>query len=60
MSGNLLLQRVNPDKPFVLRTDSSGYTVGTSLGQMVDEVRIPTPEDMQQKKTVRLAFLSLN
>ena len=25
LCGNLLLQRVNPDKPFVLRTDASGY-----------------------------------
>ena len=27
MCGNLLLQRVNPDKHFVLRTDASGYAV---------------------------------
>ena len=49
---------MNPDKPFVLRTDARGYAMGASLEQMVDEVRMPTPEDVQQKKTVPVAFLS--
>ena len=40
----------------VLFPDSSGYAVGASLEQMVDEVRMPTPEDIQQKKTVPVAF----
>ena len=39
-------------------TDASGYAVGVSLEQMVDEVRMPTPGDVQQKKTVPVAFLS--
>ena len=52
LCGNLLLQQVKSEKPFVLRTDASGYAVGASLEQMVDEVRMPTPEDVQQKKTV--------
>ena len=42
----------------MLRTDASGYAVGASLEQMVDEVRMPTPEYVQQKKTVPVAFLS--
>ena len=28
---NLLLQRVNPDKPFVLRVEASKYAVGAAL-----------------------------
>ena len=58
LCGNFLLQRVNPDKTFVLSKDASGYAVGPSLKQMVDEVRMPPPEDVQQKKTVPVAFLS--
>ena len=54
---NFLLQRVNPDKPFVLCTDASGSAVRASLEQMVDEVRMPTPKGVQQKKTVPVAFL---
>ena len=41
----------------MLRTDASWYAVGASLEQMVDEVRMPTPEDVQQKKTVPVAFV---
>ena len=42
----------------MLRADASGYAVGASLEQMVDEVRMSTPEDVQQTKTVPVAFLS--
>ena len=59
LCGNLLLQGVNPNNSFVLRTDASVYAVRASLEQMVDEVRMPTPEDVQQKKTVPVVFLLL-
>ena len=58
LCGSVLLYRVNLDKPFVLQTNATGYAVGASLEQMVIEVRMPTPEDVQQKKTVYVAFLS--
>ena len=60
LCGNLLLWCVNPDKPLVLRTDASGYAVGASLEQMVDEVRMPTPEDVQQKKPFLWPFCHEN
>ena len=55
---NLLLQTVNPDKPFVLRVDASTYAVGATLEQLIDENRMPTPDDVRSKKTVPVAFLS--
>ncbi len=58
MCGELLLQRVNPDKPYVLRVDASKYAVGASLEQLVDEARVPTPQDVMDKKTVPVAFMS--
>ena len=54
----LVLQRVNPDKPFVLRVDASGYAVGATLERLVDEFRKPTLEDVQAGKTVPVAFMS--
>ena len=56
--GELTLQRVNPDKPFVLRTDTSGYAVGASLEQLIDETRMPTAAHVRAKKTVPVAFMS--
>ena len=50
LCSNLVLQRVNPDKPFVLRVDTSGYAVGGVLEQLVDEARMPTTEDVKNKK----------
>ncbi len=55
---NLLLQRVNPDKPFVLRVDASKYAVGAALEQLIDEERCPTKEDVLNRKTVHVAFMS--
>ena len=54
----LLLQHVNPDKAFVLRTDASRYAVGATLEQLVDEDRNPTAQDVLDKKTVPVAFMS--
>jgi hypothetical protein len=53
-----VLQRVNPDKPFVLRTDASDFAVGATLEQLVDEARKPTIEDVKQGKNVPVAFFS--
>ena len=54
----LVLQRVNPDKPFVLRCDASSYAVGAALEQLVGEDRAPSVEDVRAKKTVPVAFMS--
>ena len=58
LCSKLVLQRVNPDKPFVLRVDASTYAVGASLEQLIDDDRRPTVEDVIAKKTVPVAFLS--
>ncbi len=58
LCSQLALQRVNPDKPFVLRVDASGYAVGASLEQLIDEDRKPTAQDVLEKKTVPVAFMS--
>ena len=50
LSSKLELQRVNPDKPFVLRVDASKYAIGATLEQLVDEMRNPTIEDVRQQK----------
>jgi hypothetical protein len=53
-----VLQRVNPDKPFVLRVDASRYAVGATLEQLIDGDRNPTPQDVLEGKTVPVAFMS--
>jgi len=50
LCSSLVLQRVNPDKPFVLRVDASRYAVGGALEQLIDEDRKPTVQDVLDKK----------
>ena len=47
-----------PDKPFVLRVDASKYAVRAALEQLLDEERCPTKEDVLNRKTVPVAFMS--
>ena len=58
LCGELILQQVNPEKPFFLRADASQYAIGATLEQLVDEDRAPTIEDVLAKKTVPVAFMS--
>ena len=58
LCASLVLQRVNPDKDFVLQVDASGYAIGATLEQLIDENRRPTQEDVQNGKTVPVAFFS--
>ena len=44
------LQRVNPDRPFVLRVDASQFAVGATLEQGIDKSLKPTIEDVRRKK----------
>ena len=37
MLENVILQIANPYKPFILRTDASGYAIGAVLSQLESE-----------------------
>ena len=55
----LKLHTVNPDRPFILRTDASNRAVGAALEQFVEDVQgMPSSEDVHSKKTVPVAFCS--
>ena len=41
-----------------MRVDASDYAVGATLEQLLDENRTPTKQDVLDKKTVPVAFLS--
>ena len=58
LCSSLSLQRVNPDKPFVIRVDASKYAVGATLEQLIDEMRAPTIDDVRDQKTTPVAFMS--
>jgi hypothetical protein len=57
LCSDLVLQRVNPDKPFVLRLDASRYAVGDTLEQLIDGDRNPATQDVLKGKTVPVAFM---
>jgi hypothetical protein len=54
----LVLQRVNLDEPFVLWVDASRYAEGATLEQLLEGDRKPTPQDVLDRKTVPVAFMS--
>jgi len=58
LCSGLILQRVSPTKPFVLRVDASGYAIGATLEQLKQGNEKPTAQDVIDKKTVPVAFLS--
>ena len=58
LCSGLSLTRVDPDRPYILRTDASNFAIGAVLEQFPDEKRLPTGEQLLAGKTVPVAFLS--
>ena len=58
LCSGLSLTRLDPDRPYILRTDASNFAIGAVLGQFPDEKRLPTREEVLAGKTVPVAFFS--
>ena len=58
LTGTLSLQVINPEWPFVLRTDASNFAVGAVLEQVPRVQGMPTLADVAANRTVHVAFIS--
>ena len=58
MCQQLALNRVDPDRPFVLRTEASKYAVGAVLEQLHEGNQVPTLQDVLATRTKPVGFMS--